>query len=98
MAETPTLLQIGIHQPFRHGKSRAVSYGSWIHVGLSSFIITDAFDPPVQMLRVGDPVTGFVEGASSEDHFGAQLSGWAKTLDTEWKLLHAASFPGANRA
>ena len=77
---TPALLQIARQLPFRYGTSRAESYDSWTHVRISAFISTTAFDPPIQMLRVGDPVTGFIESTNSKDRDGAQFDGLIMNL------------------
>ena len=94
-AETPALLQIVAHLPFRYGKTRAATYDIWAHCRISACVSTDAFDSPVQLSRVCDPVSGFVESANSKDHFGAQLTGWDKVLASEWEVLHDASFPAS---
>ena len=89
----PALLQMVVQLPFRHGKTRAETYDSWIHCRISAFISSAACDPPIQMLRVGGPVAGFIESTSSKEHFVAQLDGWGGTLASEWKLASAASSP-----
>ena len=45
------------------------------------------------VLKVGSPVSGFIEGSNSKEHFGAQLTGWDLALASEWSLLDRASFP-----
>ena len=90
---TPALLQISAQLPFRYGKSRGETSDSWTRCRISAFISTDVFCPPIQMLRVGGPVTGFIEATNSKEHFGAQLTGRAKTIASEWNLLAVACFP-----
>ena len=53
------------------------------------------FDHDEAVLKVGSPVSGFLEGSNSKDHFGAQLTGWDVSWASEWKLLSPASFPAA---
>ena len=45
------------------------------------------------VLKVGSPVSGFLEGSNSKDHFGAQLTGRGASWASGWKLLSPASFP-----
>ena len=46
-------------------------------------------------MRVGGPVSCFVESTNSDDHFGAQLTGWNKVLSSDRQVLQAASFPAS---
>ena len=54
------------------------------------------FGEPQLFLKVGDPVSGFLECTNSKKHFGAQMTGWPKALATEWKkIISPASSPSA---
>ena len=44
------------------------------------------------MLKLGDPVTGFLESASRELN-SAQLSGWDICTAAEWLKLSENTFP-----
>lgn len=45
-------------------------------------------------LRVGDPITGFVESTNNFAPMGAHLAGWEAALASGWDLLPPDSFPG----
>ena len=91
--KTPALFQMVIRLPFRYGKSRFETEDSWLDVRVSAFTSAAWFSDEQAVLKVGDPITGFLEGSNSREHCGCQLTGWDKTTASEWRLLDAASFP-----
>ena len=58
-----------------------------MHCRVTAFTAAACFEEPQLFLKVGDAVSGFAECTTSKAHFGAQLTGWSKTLATEWKAL-----------
>ena len=80
--------------PFRYGHAKFGTYDSWLHCRVAAFTSSACLDAANLFLKVGDPASGFIECANSKTHFGAQLTGWSKSLASEWKLLQPASFPG----
>ena len=56
-------------------------------------MVAACFAEEQSVLKVGSPVSGFIEGSNSKDHFGAQLAGWDTCLASEWSLLDRRSFP-----
>lgn len=92
-AKTPALMQIVVRLPFKYGKSRLETEDSWLGCRVSAFISAACFANTEAVLRVGSPVTGFLEGSNIREHFGDQLTGWDGCRAADWKLLDPASFP-----
>ena len=91
--KTPALFQVIVRLPFRYGKSRFETLDSWIDVRVSAFTSAAWFLDEQAVLKVGDPVSGFLEGSNSKEHFGSQLTGWDKCSAADWQLLDSASLP-----
>ena len=72
--------------PLRYGNSKPEAYDSWVRFRLTTVVSAAAFDDPVFALRVGSPVTGFIERASI-DRKSAPLTGWALASSSGGKLI-----------
>ena len=91
--DTPAVFQVVVQLPFRYGSTKGEAFDSWLHCRVTAFMSAACFEEPRLFLKVGDPVSGFLECTHSKKHFGAQLTGWPRTLATEWKTISPASFP-----
>ena len=90
--ETPAALQILAHLPFRYGSQPVGIRDGWASVRLTAFVSAAAFELPVSLLRVGGPVTWFVEQANAV-YKSAQLASCSRTPASEWKLMRTTRFP-----
>ena len=92
-AKTPALFQVVLQLPFRYGSTRGEGFDSWLHFRVSAFTSAACFDKASTVVKVGSPVSGFLESTNSKEHFGAQLTGWDTCPASEWKLSDGRSFP-----
>ena len=84
-SEPPSLIADVVNLRWRFGSLREERYESPKYCRILSFTSTDAFPGRLQVLFVGDPISGAVDAANGE-HQTAQLAGWAPISAAEWEL------------
>ena len=89
--ETPAHLKIIAKLWWMYGNSPAERHDSFIYCRVQDFTSAACCDGPHALMRVGDPVTGFIE-ATIGGHGTAQLTGRGPVSSAEWKLRHPRSF------
>ena len=85
--ETGAQLQVVLTTPFRYGLEPEETENSWIFARVNCYSSTAAFSNNFRLLKLGDPVTGFLEGAGSSKRRSAQLTGWDTWSAAEWQLM-----------
>ena len=89
---TPAQLQIIVQAPWRYGSSTSEKENSFAHCLINAFPPHAAFDCAGRLIRVGDPVAGFVEPTSG-DSKSAHLIAWDVCEPDVWKMCAPASVP-----
>ena len=78
--------------PWRYGDSAVERENSFLYCRVNLFAPQAAFNSSGRLIRVGDPVFGFVEPASGNAS-SAQAIGWDICDPAVWKMTAPASAP-----
>ena len=89
---TPALLQLVAKLPWRYWGSPSERGDSFLYCRVNMFASQAAFSSSGRLIRVGDPVCGFVEPTSG-DASSAQATGWDICDPAVWKMSAPASAP-----
>ena len=89
---TPALLQLVVKVPWRYGQNPLEKENSFVYCRINLFASQAAFNGCGRLIRVGDPVTGFVEPTSGDAN-SAQAIAWDIVDPALWKLSAPATVP-----
>lgn len=83
--ETAAPVHSAAHRWRRYGSLPDAEYDIRLYLHALAFTSASSFDPPIVMLKVGDPISGFPDAAKG-GHLAAQLPGRGPVSAEEWEL------------